>query len=119
MVSALGPKYAPIFATLERAGFTCVVEDYRPDAFGGFVVLCSAPTSQVKVTNDRGQIFVDVSVNAGPWNDKEAILESLGIPRARHETRSGLWSGYDPAVQTAELESYLPRILAAASSGAV
>ena len=118
MVSVLGPKYAPIFAALERAGFTCAVEDYRPDVFGNFVVLCSASTSRVKVTNDRGQIFVDVSVNAGPWNDKETILESLGIPRARHETINGLWSGYDPAVQAAELGSLLPKILAAANNGA-
>jgi len=66
MVTALGPKYAPIFSALERAGFSCVVEDYRPDAFGNFVVLCSAPTSRVKVTNDRGQIFVEVSGSVGP-----------------------------------------------------
>jgi hypothetical protein len=118
MLSALGPKYAPLFAVLERAGFTCVVDNYRPDVFGNFVVLCSAPSSRVKITNDRGQIFVEVAAPAGPWNDKESILESIGIPRARHETRDGLWSGYEPATQVAELERLLPKILAAVNNGA-
>ena len=118
MVSALGPKYEPIFAILEHAGFSCVVEYYRPDAFGNFVVLCSAPMARVRVTNERGQIFVDIASGGGPWSDKEAILESMGIPRTRHETRNGLWSGYDPAVQALELERFLPKILAAVGNGA-
>ena len=118
MVSALDPKYLPIFSVLERAGFTCSVDDYRPDVFGNFVVLCSTPTARIKVTNDRGQVFVAIAKASGPWTDKETMLENLGVPRARHETKEGLWSGYDPAAQAAELELFLPRLLAAANNGA-
>jgi hypothetical protein len=45
------------------------------------------------------------------------ILESLGIPRERHETINGLWSGYEPAVQASELERYLPKLIAAVNNG--
>jgi hypothetical protein len=117
MVSALGPPYSALISLLERSGFTCVVQDYRPDVFGNFVALCSSPKSRVRITNDRGQIFIDVATSSGPWNDKENILESLGIPRARHQTINGLWSGYEPAAQVSELERYLPNLIAAVNNG--
>jgi hypothetical protein len=117
MVSGLGPKHSAPVVDLERAGFTCQILDYRPDVFGNFVVLCSSPEVRVRITNDRGQIFVDVATLSGPWNDKEAILESLGIARDRHKTINGLWSGYEPAVQASELKLYLPKLVAAVSSG--
>jgi hypothetical protein len=115
MVSSLGPQYSELFSVLERAGFACVVQNHRPDIFGNFVVMCSSPKARVRVTNDRGQIFIDVATLSGPWKDKETILESLGISRERHETINGLWSGYDPAVQASELARYLPRLVAVAS----
>jgi hypothetical protein len=117
MVSALGSEYSALFSVLERAGFTCVVQDYHPDVFGNFVALCSSPKSRVRITNDRGQIFLDVATLSGPWNDKEAILDSLGISRERHETMDGLWSGYEPAVQASELERFLPKLIAVVSNG--
>ena len=117
MVSALGPQYSALASVLERAGFTCLVQDFRPDVFGNFVALCSSPKSRVRVTNDRGQIFIDVATLSGPWNDKEQILESLGVPRERHETINGLWSGYEPAVQASELERYLSELIAVVSNG--
>jgi hypothetical protein len=119
MVSPLGPQYSALFSALEEAGFTCVVENYRPDVFGDFVALCSSPKSRVRITNDRGQIFIDVASLSGPWIDKEAILESSGISRERHETIHGLWSGYDPSVQGPELERYLPNLIAAVSNDVV
>jgi hypothetical protein len=119
MVSPLGPQYSALFSALEEAGFTCVVENYRPDVFGNVVALCSSPKSRVRITNDRGQIFIDVASLSGPWIDKEAILESSGISRERHETIHGLWSGYDPAVQGPELERYLPNLIAAVSNDVV
>jgi hypothetical protein len=118
MVSALRPQYSALISVLERAGFTCVVQDYRPDVFGNFVALCSSPNSRVRITNDRGQIFVDVATLSGPCNNKEEILESIGIPRERHETLNGLWSGYEPAVQASELERYLAQLIAVVSNGA-
>ena len=117
MVSALGPPYSTVISVLEGAGFTCVVQDHRPDVFGNFVALCSSPKSRVRITNDRGQIFVDVATLSGPWSDKEKILESLGILRERHETINGLWSGYEPAVQALELEQYLPKLVEVVSNG--
>jgi|SRR5277367_6673512 len=117
MVSALSPQYSALVSVLERGGFTCVVQDYRPDVFGNFVAMCSSPVLRVRITNDRGQIFVDVANLTGPWIDKEVILESLGIPRERHETINGLWSGYEPAVQTSDLERYLPKLIAAVNNG--
>jgi hypothetical protein len=116
MVRALGPQFLTLFSVLEQADFTCVVEDYRPDVFGNFVALCSSPKARVRITNDRGQIFVDVASSSGPWIDKEAILESLGISRERHETAHGLWSGYAPAVQRLELEQYLPKLIASVNN---
>jgi hypothetical protein len=99
MVSVLGPPYSAVISVLERAGFTCVVQEYRPDVFGSFVALCSSP--RVRITNDRGQI----------------LLESLGVPRERHETINGLWSGYKPSVQASDLERYLARLFGVVSNG--
>jgi hypothetical protein len=117
VVSDLDPQYSALVSVLERAGFTCVIQDYRPDVFGNFVAMCSSPELRIRITNDRGQIFIDLANSSGPWNDKEMILESLGIPRERHETINGLWSGYEPAVQASELERYLPKLVAAINNG--
>lgn len=117
MLNALGSQYCAIFSELERAGFTCVVQNHRPDVFGNFVVLCSSPRSRIRITNDRGQIFIDLAALSGPWIDKGTILESLGISRERHETTNGLWSGYDLAVQASELAQFLPKLVAVVSIG--
>jgi hypothetical protein len=117
MVSVLGPPYSALISVLERAGFTCVVQEYRPDVFGNFVALCSSPEARVRITNDRGQIFVDIATLSGSWNDKEKLLESLGVLRERHETINGLWSGYKPSVQSSELERYLARLIGVVSNG--
>jgi hypothetical protein len=117
MISGLGPQYSELFSVLERAGFACEVQNHRPDVFGNFVVMCSSPKARVRITNDRGQIFIDVAALSGPWSDKETILESLGISRERHETINGLWSGHNPAVQASELAQFLPKLVAAVSNG--
>jgi hypothetical protein len=111
----LGPRYAPLFAALQKAGFTCVVQSHEPGAFGNFVVICSSAAGKVRVTSDRGQVFVDVSVDGESWQEKEMLLERLGLARDRYPTEQGLWRGYAPEVQATELEQHLPALLAEAA----
>jgi hypothetical protein len=110
--SALGPDYAALFAALEKTGFACSVLRYEPEAVGNFVVVCSSTAGNVRVTNDRGQIFIDFGASSGAWVDKEVLLGRLGLLRDRHPTTEhGLWRGYEPGIQAAELEKYLPELL--------
>ena len=115
---ALDPRYAALFAVLQQAGFACSVQLGDPPASGNFVVECSSTAGSVRVTIDRGQVFVDFRVASGAWVDKEELLGRLGLSRDRHATEHGLWRGYEPAVQAAELARYLPELLREATGGA-
>jgi hypothetical protein len=107
----LGARYGELFSVLQRAGFECIVDRYDPKVFGNFVVTCSSRDALLRVTNDRGQIFVAVAARSGPWRDKEEILEELRIPRSRHQTVAGLWAGYGPEVQADDLREFLPLLV--------
>ena len=107
-IGNLGSRYQDLFSVLETAGFDLSVEDYNQESFGGFVVICRSRTITLKLVNDRGQIFVEVALPTGGWRDKEDILADRGISRSRHETINGLWSGYDPDIQAADLRAHLP-----------
>ncbi|HEU4420203.1 MAG TPA: hypothetical protein VFT55_14805 [Planctomycetota bacterium] len=117
-VADLGPSCARLFRDLEQAGFKLSVDDYSPASFGDFVVTCSSPKARLRVTSDRGQVFVDVASPSGGWRDKEAVLEAAGIPRTRHPTVRGLWTGYEPQVQSVDLRQHLAVLLAAIDDGA-
>ena len=102
------------FAFLEReagfalAGFTdapaafdnCVAHYVRP---GG-----SAPL-ELRIERDRGQVFVEMRRGSTAWQDKDALLEGLGVARSRHAIGpDGSWSGYHMAVQASDLQQHLP-----------
>lgn len=116
--SELGPGCAAIVTLLENSGFVCSVRRHEPGASGNFVAECSATAGNVRVTKDRGQVFVDFAVASGAWVDKEALMSRLGLSRDRHPTTEhGLWCGYEPGVQAAEMEMYLSALLREAADG--
>ncbi len=114
-IASLGSKYRDLFTVLQDAGFTTSVELYSPESFGNFVVRCKSPLAELRVTNDRGQIFIDVKTDKGQWLGKERILESSGIAMSRYKTINGLWQGYEPDIQASDLKDNLPLLIAAAN----
>lgn len=110
-VKELDARYQELFDFLTSSGFECSLDYYRPDVMGGFVVECRSPSSKVRVTNDRSQIFIELAEPDGKWHSKEDLLEGSNIPFSRHPSIEGLWTGYDIDIQTAELKQYLPDLL--------
>jgi hypothetical protein len=72
------------FGFLSDGGFSLEVTDYRPDVFGNYVAIFTAPDLQIRLVSDRSQIFIDIRAGDGPWCDKETLLEQAGIPRTRY-----------------------------------
>jgi hypothetical protein len=105
------------FSVLTDAGFSLEIETYRPDVFGNYSAIFTAPQMQIRLVSDRSQVFVDIGLADGSWCDKEVLLEQAGIPRTRHPLNEiGLWSGYCEDVQARDLEQYLQILIAAAGS---
>ena len=105
------------FSVLTDAGFSLEIETYRPDVFGNYSAIFTAPQMQIRLVSDRSQVFVDIGLADGSWCDKEVLLEQAGIPRTRHPLNEiGLWSGYREDVQARDLEQYLQILIAAAGS---
>jgi|SRR5271156_6294509 len=105
------------FGFLTDAGFSLVIETYRPDVFGNYSAVFTAPDMQIRLVSDRSEVFVDIGLADGSWCDKEVLLEQAGIPRTRHPLNEiGLWSGYREDVQARDLEQYLQVLKAAASA---
>jgi hypothetical protein len=117
-ITSLGSAYREIFAVLEAAGFTLTVTRYSPESFGNFVVACRSSAVDLKVTNDRGQIFIDLKTGDDEWLDKEKILASAGIVMSRYKTIDGLWTGYEPAIQASDLKANLGLLIKVASGEA-
>jgi hypothetical protein len=96
------------FGFLTDAGFSLEIETYRPDVFGNYSAIFTAPDMQIRLVSDRSEVFVDILSADGSWRDKEVLLEQAGIPRTRHPLNEiGLWSGYGEEVQARDLEQYL------------
>src|ERR1700685_1102170 len=105
------------FGFLADAGFSLEIETYRPDVFGNYSAVFTAPDIQIRLVSDRSEVFVDIGLADGSWCDKEILLEQGGIPRTRHPlTKIGLWSGYREEVQARDLEQYLQILKTAASA---
>ncbi len=117
-ITSLGSAYREIFAVLEAAGFTLTVTRHSPESFGNFVVDCRGSAVDLKVTNDRGQIFIELKTGDDEWLDKEKILASAGLAMSRHKTIDGLWTGYEPAIQASDLKANLGLLIKFASGEA-
>jgi hypothetical protein len=114
-ISSLGSEFQGLFSVLEEAGFTLTVEIYTPEAFGNFRVNCRRPDANLRVTNDRYQVFIEVLVGESQWVEKERILELAGINMSRYETIDGLWTGFEPANQELDLKENLHLLIDAAT----
>jgi hypothetical protein len=96
------------FGFLIQAGFSLEIHDDRPDVFGNYVAIFTAPDLLIRLVSDRSQVFVEVRVPGGDWCDKEILLEQGGIPRTRHPLNEiGLWTGYREDVQAKDLQQHL------------
>jgi hypothetical protein len=105
------------FGFLTDAGFSLEIETYRPDVFGNYSAVFTAPDMQIRLVSDRSEVFVDIGLANGSWCDKEVLLEQAGIPRSRHPLNEiGLWSGYREDVQARDLEKYLQVLRVAAAT---
>jgi hypothetical protein len=105
------------FGFLTHAGFSLEIETYRPDVFGNYSAVFTAPDMQIRLVSDRSEVFVDIGLADGSWCDKEVLLEQAGIPRSRHPLNEvGLWTGYRENVQARDLEQYLQIIKTASSA---
>jgi len=109
-MDALRLELSRHFGFLELAGFVLRIEDFSPQHFGNFVATYASADLSIRLTRDRGQVFVDLSAGNESWQDKEVLLEKLAVPRTRHPTVSGLWSGYEISIQALELQQYLPKL---------
>jgi hypothetical protein len=105
------------FGFLTDAGFSLEIETYRPDVFGNYSAVFTAPHMQIRIVSDRSEVFVDIRIPGGHWHDKEVLLEQAGIPRSRHPLNEiGLWSGYREDVQVRDLEQHLQILKTAANA---
>lgn len=103
------------FAFLEQeAGFTLAEFIDTPRAFDNCVARYTstadgAPALELRIERDRGQVFVELRRADGPWEDKDAILQRLGIARSRHANDAhGAWTGYQLSVQADDVRRHLP-----------
>ena len=109
-MDALKAELSQHFGFLEVAGFVLEIQGYSPKHFGNFVATYASPDLTIRLTRDRSQVFVGLAAKNESWLDKEALLEKIGVPRTRHPTLSGLWSGYELATQAQDLQQFLPKI---------
>ena len=105
------------FGFLTDAGFSLEISDYRPDVFGNYIAIFTAPDLLIRLVSDRSQVFVEIRVPGGHWCDKELLLEQRGIPRTRHPLDEiGLWSGYREETLARDLQEYLSVLKSAAGT---
>jgi len=62
------------FVFLTDAGFSLEIETYRPDVFGNYVAVFTAPDMQIRLVSDKSEVFVDIGLADGSWCDKEILL---------------------------------------------
>jgi hypothetical protein len=77
------------FGFLTDAGFSLEISDYRPDVFGNYVAIFTAPDLLIRLVSDRSQVFVEIRVPGGHWCDKELLWSSAAYPEPDiHSTKS-------------------------------
>lgn len=83
-----------------------------PAAFDNCVAHYAQAPFALRLSRERGQVFVELRYADRAWHDKEPLLQRLGIPLYRHPLADdGSWSGYQTAVQARDLRQHLPLLL--------
>ncbi len=83
-----------------------------PAAFDNCVATYARAPFTLRLSRERGQVFVEMRHGTGPWHDKDALLARHGIHRTRHPLADdGAWTGYATATQAQDLRLYLPTLL--------
>lgn len=93
-------------------GFTLTDFCDTPTAFDNCVAQYARSPFALRLARERGQVFVELRCGTRPWQDKEPLLDRLGVAWSRHPTaHDGSWSGYHTAVQAQDLQRHLPLLL--------
>ena len=88
-----------------------------PAAFDNCVATYARAPFALRMSRERGQVFVELRCGARQWHDKDPLLARLGVPMSRHAMADdGSWSGYHAAVQARDLQRHLPLLLAHVAS---
>ena len=93
-------------------GPSVVRSDHEPDHFGNAVAELLSPSLRVRVTRDRGQIFVDLApAFNGEWFDVDTVL---CLVHADDEAQALIRGGQDSVGQVAAaIHRYFSEIVAA------
>lgn len=112
-LSPLLPGWRERFGFLET-DFGFALTDFcdSPTAFDNCVAHYTRAPYALRLARERGQVFVELRCGTRPWQDKEPLLDRLGIAWSRHPPAGdGSWSGYHTAVQAQDLQRHLPLLL--------
>ena len=112
----LEEEYRPLFDILVSQGFSCFLEYYAPEGMGGFIVECRSSRGNIRVSNDKGQIFVEFETPAGEWREMEELLKEKGLQFSRYPSVCGIWTGYELQNRVLDLRQYLPELIQFAKS---
>ena len=107
------PGWRQRFGFLETEfGFTLTDFCDSPTAFDNCVAQYARSPFALRLARERGQVFVEMRCGDRGWQDKEPLLDRLGIAWGRHPTaEDGSWTGYHTAVQAQDLQRHLPLLL--------
>ena len=103
----IAPEFGEI---LEHNKFEVADSNYSPGAFGDAFVICKSDNFIIKITKDRGEIFVDVATLSDPtrWYMLEHILsfaiknrkeKNFGEPPEADKLAYDLAQHYDAVVR--------------------
>lgn len=96
---------------VDELGFQIISQSYHPESFGNFVVIFQRKDLQVRLIRDRLQVFVEFSLDGKKWEDKERILQKLGVSKNRYKSDgNGLWQGYEIENQGRDLRTHFDLI---------
>jgi hypothetical protein len=95
----------------DKFGFSLVSFSDEPRAFDNFVAIYERDDLALRITRDRSQMFISLALADSDWQDKEEILEQVGIEKTRFPTVNGLWAGYEIVNQAHDLEEHLETIV--------
>ena len=75
-------KAALVSSRLETQGFH-IASSETFDSFDNAVVVLASPDLRIRITRERGQIFIDFGPRAesATWFDSDIVLEHLGLSR--------------------------------------
>lgn len=92
-------------------GFELISYSEEPRAFNNFEALLQRNDLHIRITRDRGQVFIELSIDNSHWHYKDVILNEMGILWNRHPlSESELWEGYAMDIQAKELRQYIEGI---------